>query len=226
MELTYYGHSCFSIRTDGKILLFDPFIRGNELAKDIRVEDIEADFILISHAHEDHVADALEIAKRCSSTVIGVYEVVSWFQNQGIVSTHPMNLGGGRDFDFGRVTLTAAAHSSSFADGTYGGVAAGFVIEAEGKSIYYSGDTALTTEMQLTGSRFKPDWALLPIGDNFTMGPADAALAAQFLNCKKIIGLHYNTFGYIKINADQAREPFRQKHVELTLLNPGEQLTL
>lgn len=226
MEITFYGHSCFSVHTEGKTLLFDPFIRPNPHAKHIRVEDLHADYVLISHAHEDHMADALEIARRCKSTIIGVYEVVNWFGEKGIDSIHPMNVGGGKNFDFGRVTLTPALHSSSFADGTYGGVAAGFVLEAAGKTIYYSGDTALFGDMKLIGSRFNINLALLPVGDNFTMDARDAATAARLLNCRDVLGVHYNTFGYIVIDPQKATEAFANEGVTLTLLNPGDKMKI
>jgi L-ascorbate metabolism protein UlaG (beta-lactamase superfamily) len=137
-----------------------------------------------------------------------------------------MNIGGKRDFDFGKVTMTYAMHSSSFADGTYGGAAAGFMLEIEGKTIYYSGDTALNQEMKLLGERFTIDWALLPIGGNFTMDAADAAEAANFLRTKNVIGLHYDTFGYIVIDPIASKSAFSNSGANLTLLKIGEQIAI
>jgi L-ascorbate metabolism protein UlaG (beta-lactamase superfamily) len=222
MEINYYGHSCFLIKVGGKKLLFDPFIRGNELAKEINIDSIEADYILVSHGHEDHTGDLVYLAKKTNATVIASFEITSWLQNQGLNKVHPMNVGGNKNFDFGKVSMTYAAHSSSFADGTYAGVASGFVITAEGKSVYYSGDTGLTQEMKLIGEMHAISLALLPIGDNFTMDAKDAATAANFLNCKHVIGLHYDTFGFIVINHQEAINSFANKGVKLTLLKIGE----
>ncbi|MCF8254458.1 MAG: metal-dependent hydrolase [Bacteroidia bacterium] len=222
MEINYYGHSCFLIKVGGKKLLFDPFIRGNELAKEINIDSIEADYILVSHGHEDHTGDLVYLAKKTDATVIASFEITSWLQKQGINKVHPMNVGGNKNFEFGKVSMTYAAHSSSFADGTYAGVASGFVITAEGKSVYYSGDTGLTQEMKLIGEMHAISLALLPIGDNFTMDAKDAATAANFLNCKDVIGLHYDTFGFIVINNQEAINSFANKGVKLTLLKIGE----
>jgi L-ascorbate metabolism protein UlaG (beta-lactamase superfamily) len=226
MEIKFLGHSCFTIQTQGKTLLFDPFISGNALAKDIDASKVQADYILVSHAHEDHTADLLAIAQRTGALVIGIWEVHAWLQKQGVTNTHPMNLGGKREFEFGKVTMTYAMHSSSFADGTYGGAAAGFMLEIEGKTIYYSGDTALNQEMKLLGERFTIDWALLPIGGNFTMDAVDAAEAANFLRTKNVIGLHYDTFGYIVLDPIAAKSAFSNSGANLTLLKIGEQIAI
>lgn len=226
MEIRYLGHSCFTIKTQGKTLLFDPFISGNELAKDIDLNGITADYILVSHAHEDHTGDLLKLAKSTGATVIAIWEIHAWLNKQGITNTHPMNIGGKKVFEFGTVHMTYAMHSSSFADGTYGGQAAGFLLELNGKTIYYSGDTGLTHEMKLLGERFAIDWAILPIGDNFTMDAEDAALAATFLKTQKVIGMHYDTFGFIKIDHKAAFAAFEKHGSNLTLMKIGEQLAV
>lgn len=224
MKIKYLGHSCFILETAGKVLLFDPFISGNPLVKNPEIESLKPDYILVSHAHEDHTADLLTIARNSGAMIIAIWEIHAWLQKQGITNTHPMNIGGKRLFDFGKVYMTYAMHSSSFADGTYGGAAAGFLIEAEGKKVYYSGDTALNLEMKLLGENHAIDLALLPIGDNFTMGMQEAATAAKYLNTKKVVGLHYDTFGYIIIDHEDAKNTFQAAEVDLTLLTIGESL--
>lgn len=226
MKIKYLGHSCFTIETQGKTLLFDPFISGNPLSSELHTELVQADFILVSHAHEDHTADLISIAKRTGAMVIAIWEIHAWLQKQGITNTHPMNIGGKRNFDFGAVTMTYAMHSSSFADGTYGGSAAGFMLELEGKTLYYSGDTALNQEMKLLGERFAIDWAFLPIGGNFTMDANDAAEAANFLRTKNVIGMHYNTFGYIVVDELSAKSAFANTGASLTLMKIGEHIAI
>jgi L-ascorbate metabolism protein UlaG (beta-lactamase superfamily) len=218
MKLNYLGHSSFLLEISEKKILFDPFISPNELASDIKVDEIECDYILVSHGHNDHVADLVNIAKRTGAKVVAAYEIIEWLTIQGVENGHPMNLGGKWDFDFGSVKMTYAAHSNSLPDGSYGGTAAGFIIKAEGKTIYYAGDTALMQEMKLTGELYNIDYAFLPIGDNFTMGIEDAVLAAGFINCKNIIGMHYDTFGYIKIDFDKAKATFSDAGLDLQLL--------
>ena len=222
MRVTYYGHACFAAQVANKTLLFDPFITGNELAKGIDVKSIPADYILISHGHEDHLADAADIAKRTGATIISNFEVTVWFGKQGLQKTHPLNHGGGCRFDFGRAKFVNAIHSSSLPDGAYGGNPGGFVIESSEGSFYYSVDTALTMDMKLIGESTKLTFAALPIGDNFTMGVEDAIKAADFVHCNEILGLHYNTFPPIKIDAPAAIERFRAAHKKLHLLLPGE----
>lgn len=227
MKLTYYGHACFSINISGKNILFDPFISKNELAKNIDITSIPADYILISHGHFDHVADAFEIAQRTEATIVANYEIATWFQQKGIQKFHPMNHGGKWKFEFGTVKLVNAVHSSVLPDGAYGGNPVGFVIESAEGNFYYSGDTALTLDMQLIPmTSGKLNFALLPIGDNFTMGVTDAIIASDFIQCNKIIGLHYDTFGYIKINHTNAATAFAVKGKELVLLNIGETIEL
>jgi L-ascorbate metabolism protein UlaG (beta-lactamase superfamily) len=222
MNITYYGHSCFMMNILGKNILFDPFISPNPLAKNIEIDSIHPDYILISHGHEDHIADAVSIAKRSGALVVCNYEIYLWLQKQGVEKLHPMNTGGKWLFDFGKVKCVAAEHSSSLPDGTYGGNPMGFIIESEEGNIYYSGDTALTYDMKLIGDYRKLDLALLPIGDNFTMGVDNAIIASDFIKCKKVIGLHYDTFGFIVIDKEEAVRKFQKEGKELILLNIGE----
>ena len=221
MKITYFGHSCFGIESENYHLLFDPFVQYNELAKDINIDEIECDFMLISHGHEDHVADAKYIADKKESLMISNYEVISWFAKNGYEKGHPLNHGGKKAFEFGTVKYVNAVHSSMMPDGTYGGNPGGFVIEMEGKTFYYAGDTALFLDMKLIGEFEKPDFAFLPIGDNFTMGAEDAAIAANYLDCNKIIGMHYDTFPPIEINQEKAVELFKDNGKELLLMNIG-----
>ncbi|MFN8292743.1 MAG: metal-dependent hydrolase [Chitinophagales bacterium] len=226
MKFTYYGHACFGVEINGKHLLFDPFITYNELAKEVNVNTIPADYIFISHGHQDHIADAVAIAQRTGALVVGSWEVIEWVSKQGVKNVHPMNTGGKKVFDFGWVKCTVAQHSSSFPDGSYAGNPMGFLVEAEGKSFYFAGDTALTLDMQLIPKWAQVQVALLPIGDNFTMDYTDAAIAAEFVQCKKVIGLHYDTFGFIKIDQKAAVEYFKAKGLELVLLPIAQSITI
>lgn len=222
MKVRYYGHSCFSVIVSGKHLLFDPFITPNSLAKNIDISIIPADYILLSHGHEDHVADVLPIAKRTGATLIAGYEVAMWFNKRGVEKVHPMNHGGWAMFDFGPAKFTPAIHSSSMPDGAYGGNPGGFVIESSEGNFYYSGDTALTMDMKLIGDSTKLKFAVLCIGDNFTMGTDDAIKAADFIRCKEIMGAHYDTFPPIKIDHAVAKEKFKNTGKNLHLLGIGE----
>ncbi len=222
MKVTYYGHACFAAQVARKTLLFDPFITPNELAKGVDVNQVPADFILISHGHADHLADAAGIAKRTSATIISNYEITEWFGKQGLQRTHPLNHGGACRFDFGRVKFVSAIHSSSLPDGAYGGNPGGFVIESGEGNFYYSGDTALTMDMKLIGESTRLTFAALCLGDNFTMGIEDAIRAAEFVRCNDILGLHYDTFPPIKIDQPAAIEKFKAARKRLHLLLPGE----
>lgn len=222
MRVTYYGHASFAVQVANRTLLFDPFITGNELASHIKVDEIPADYILISHGHADHLADAGAIAKRTGATLISNYEVIVWFGKQGLEKGHPLNHGGGHQFDFGRVQLVNAVHSSSLPDGSYGGNPGGFVVQTGEGNFYYSGDTALTMDMKLIGESIKLRFAALPIGDNFTMGIDDAIRAADFVRCGEILGLHYDTFLPIRIDAQSAVAKFKSAAKNLYLLKPGE----
>ncbi len=221
MKITYYGHACFLLEVKGKSLLFDPFISPNSLASKIDVNTIPADYILISHGHEDHIADAISIAERTGAMVISNFEIIQWLGTKGIENSHPMNTGGHWNFDFGKVKCVNAVHSSSMPDGSYGGTAMGFLIETEEGNIYYSGDTALNYDMKLIGGYKEIDLALLPIGGNFTMGVDNAIIAAEFVKCDKIIGLHYDTFGLIKIDHEDAIRKFSANGLDLMLMEIG-----
>lgn len=225
MKITYYGHSCFSVEVKGKKLLFDPFIQPNELAKNIDVNKVEADYILVSHGHTDHIADAVSIAKRTNAKVITNWEIYEWLHKQGVENIHPMNTGGKVKLDFGNVKCVSAVHSSSLPDGSYGGNPMGFVVESEEGNFYYAGDTALTYDMKLIGEYRSINIAFLPIGDNFTMGVDNAIIASGFINCPDIIGMHYDTFGFIKIDHQEAVEKFDRAGKKLTLMNIGETIT-
>ena len=218
MQVTYLGHSTFLVETMGKKILFDPFITPNGLAKNIKIEDLKVDFVLISHGHMDHVADAEAIARQSDATVIANYEIYEWFGKKDIKG-YPLNHGGKASFDFGTVKCVNAIHSSVLPDGTYGGNPVGFVIWNEEGCFYFAGDTALTMDMKLIPMLCpKLDFAILPVGDNFTMGIEEAVIAADFIECDRIIGCHFDTFGFIKIDHQAAKDAFSAKNKELVLL--------
>lgn len=225
MKITFLGHASFLLEIEGTKIIVDPFISPNELASGIDVDALRADYILVTHAHQDHIVDVEKIAKNSDATVVSNFEIVTYFEKLGI-SGHPMNHGGTWEFDFGKVTYTNAIHSSSFPDGTYGGNPGGFLIEGEHKNIYIAGDTALTMDMKLIPLKTTLDVAILPIGDNFTMGVDDAIIASDFLECSKIVGCHFDTFGYIEIDHDAAIKKFYDKDKDLMLLKIGEHIEL
>ena len=222
MKVTYYGHSCFGVEISGKKLLFDPFISPNELAAHIDVDAIDADFILLSHGHEDHVADAVSIAKRTGAKVVAAYEIIGWMAKQGVENGQPLNHGGQWKFDFGTVKFVSAIHSSVLPDGTYGGNPGGFVVTSAEGNFYFAGDTALTVDMQLIPTYAELDFAMLPIGDCFTMGIDDAVIASEFIDCDNIIGMHFDTFGFIKTDHEEALNKFEEADKTLTLMGIGE----
>ncbi|HKC69607.1 MAG TPA: metal-dependent hydrolase [Bacteroidia bacterium] len=222
MKITYYGHSSFGININGKNLLFDPFITPNSLAKSIDINSIPVDYMLITHGHMDHVADAVAIAKRTNAKIICTPEVGHWFEKQGVTNILAMNTGGKTKLDFGNVKCVRAEHSSSMPDGSYGGNPLGFVVESNEGNFYYAGDTALTYDMKLIGDYRHINFAFLPIGDNYTMGVDNAIIATEFINCKDIIGMHYDTFEVIKINHDEAVKKFAHAGKKLTLMPIGE----
>ncbi|TVP42925.1 MAG: metal-dependent hydrolase [Mongoliibacter sp.] len=226
IEITYYGHSAFLVKVGGKSIIFDPFISPNEKASQIDVSSLKADYVLISHGHEDHVADAEAITKSSDAMLVANYEVAVWFAEKGVEKYHPMNHGGSKKFDFGSVKYVNAIHSSTLPDGSSGGNPGGFVIQHEDGCFYYAGDTALTYDMKLIAEEFKVDFAFMPIGDNFTMGIEDAIKAADFVGTKKIIGMHYDTFPYIEINLEDAKKAAAKAGKELILLNIGESIKI
>jgi L-ascorbate metabolism protein UlaG (beta-lactamase superfamily) len=200
MKISYHGHSVVKIETKGKTILIDPFINGNELT-DLKVENEKPDVIVLTHGHNDHVGDTVELAKKNNSLVIAPNELATYLSWQDI-DTHPMHIGGAYEFDFGKVKFTQAYHGSGFVTDDkeiiYMGMPAGVLLMLEGKTIFHAGDTGLFSDMKLIGERHPIDLAFLPIGDNFTMGPEDAAIAASFLKAKKVVPIHYNTFPPIK----------------------------
>ncbi len=222
MKITYFGHACFLVEAAGKRILFDPFISGNPLAKDIDINSIRCDYILLSHGHMDHCADLESIAQNNPDvTIVGIWEIHERYSQKGF-KTHPMNIGGWWSFDFGRVKMVNAVHSSSWPDGTYAGAPAGFVLDTEDGVLYFAGDTALTLDMQLIPMTCpKLDAAILPVGSNFTMDYHDALLASDFIQCNRIIGSHFDSFGYIKIDHQAAEATFAGKGKELILLEIG-----
>lgn len=226
MQFTYYGHSCFSLHFDGIKILFDPFISENQLASEIDIESIEADYILLSHGHYDHLLDIEAISLRTGAKVVCSWEIHEWLNKKGISNTHPMNIGGQWNFDNFKLKCVAAQHSSSLPDGSYGGSPMGFVLFGKNKTCYYSGDTALTLEMQLIPLWGQIDFAILPIGDNFTMGIEDACRAAEFVKTTKVIGVHFNTFEFIKINHEEAIQHFASHNIQLNLPIIGRNLSL
>lgn len=202
MKITYHGHSVVAIELESGVrLLIDPFISANPVT-DLVVEEVQADYLLITHGHNDHVGDMVEIAKKNNAMVISMVEICDFAAKQGVEQTHGMNIGGCFDFPFGRVTFTPAIHSSSYAletgENLYMGLAAGIVLEIEGQTIYHAGDTAEFSDMDLLGQNYDIDVAFLPIGDNFTMGPEAAIRAAQRIKAKKVVPIHYNTFPVIE----------------------------
>lgn len=226
MLLTNYGHSCFSVTIKGKNILFDPFITPNELAKNIDINSIEADYIFLSHGHSDHIADCVAIAKRTGATVVATFEVAQWLAKQGVEKTHGLNTGGKWKFEFGTVKCVVAHHSSSMPDGSYGGSAVGFLFITDEENFYYAGDTALTLDMQLIPRWADINFCILPIGDNFTMDVHDAIIAADFVKSNVVIGIHYNTFGVIKIDTRKAIADFKAAGKTLLLPEIGQTIEL
>lgn len=225
MKFTYYGHSCFLIESNDKKILFDPFITPNELAKDIDVNSIEADFIMVSHGHGDHVADLISIATRTGAKVIGAYEITEWASKKGVQNYHPINFGSA-NFDFGKLHFVPAAHSSTLPDGTPGGNPGGFIFHNTDKKFYYTGDTSVTMEFNLVPKYTTLDFAIMPVGGNFTMDIDDALMAADMIQCDTIIGVHFDTFGYIKIDHQAAIAKFEAAGKKLILPKIGETITL
>lgn len=225
MKITFYGHAALGIEVNGVHLVVDPFISGNEKASAIDIDAIKADYILVTHAHQDHILDVERIAVNTGAVVVSNFEIASHFGKKGL-EMHPMNHGGNWEFEFGRLKYVNAIHTSSFPDGTYGGQPGGFVIEGEHRNIYIAGDTALTMDMKLIPMQTKLDLAVLPIGDNFTMGVEDAIRASNFLECDKVLGYHYDTFGYIEIDHEEAKRKFFENGKDLMLLEIGESIEL
>ena len=226
MKLTFYGHATFSVDVQGKKILFDPFFSGNPAANGVSADTIEADFIFVSHGHGDHTADLVSIAKRTGATCIASAEIASWLHQQGVENALPMNHGSYINFPFGKARGVNAVHSSSFHDGTYAGNPLGFVFSTPEGDFYYSGDTGLTMDMQLIPLWANLSFAIMPIGGHFTMDTADALHASNFVKTTKVVGVHYDTFGSIKINKDEAVKTFSDAGKILLLPAVGETIDL
>lgn len=229
INITWHGQSCFEIEHNGTKLIIDPFLSGNPLAKK-SPDDVEADYILLTHGHNDHVGDTLPIAKRTGATVIATHELATYFGWQG-VNTHGMNIGGSYTFDFGRVKLTQAFHGSSYEpegkeEFIYLGMPTGILLTLGDKTLYHAGDTGLFGDMRIIGERENVELAMLPIGDNFTMGPDDAVVAAEWVRAKRVIPMHYNTFPVIEQDAHAFAEKLKEKGIQGHVLESGETLTL
>lgn len=227
MKFTYYGHSCFEFDFDGTRVLLDPFITYNPLAKELNAEDLSPDYIFLTHGHEDHVADLVKVQKAKNATVACIVETAAWVRKQGIANEQVLefNLGGTISLPFGKVKMVFAAHSNSTPDGQYGGFPVGFVFFVGNKTIYVSGDTALTMEMKLL-ERFKLDYAFLPIGGHYTMDAEDAVIAAQFMKCQSIVGTHFNSFPPIQIDEQATEKLFSEADLNLILPEIGKTYAL
>mgnify|MGYP006266053833 CR=1 FL=1 len=237
MKITYLGHSAFIIETQGKRLVVDPFISPNPLAQRalqqhpdwqelLDPQKIQVDYILLTHGHQDHMADAETIGIKNDATLISSFELVTWFAEKGLKG-HPLNHGGKATMPFGTLKYVNAIHSSSLPDGSYAGNPGGFVLWNEEGCLYIAGDTALTQDMKLIPLTCpKLTAAILPIGDNFTMGYEEAVIASDFIECPQIIGCHYDTFGYIEIDHEAAKKAFQGKGKTLHLLSIGQEHSL
>ena len=225
VTVTWYSHACILIKTEDANLLVDPFVSGNPLAP-LKPEEIQADYIFVSHGHGDHVGDTVEIAKRTGATVVSNFEIHNWLVNQGVQQAHPQHIGGGFNYPWGRVKLTIAHHGSALPDGSYGGNPCGFLFYIQDKKIYHACDTGLFYDMKLIGEE-GIDLAILPIGDNFTMGPEDCLRAVKLIEPKNVLPIHYDTFDVIKQDPEAWRSQVeKETSSQVTVLKPGESLEL
>ena len=225
MKLRYFSHSSFQITTSANIkILIDPFLDGNPTSP-VKADDVEADYIILTHAHGDHIGDAFSIAKRCGSTFISVNELAEYCKSNGF-NAHNMHIGGGYNFEFGRVKFTIAHHGSMTPDNYYGGEPAGVIVSNDGKNVYHTGDTGLFYDMKLIGEMTPIDYMLLPIGDNFTMGITDAVKAVELVTPKMAIPMHYNTFPVISADPNEFKKLVETKGLKVRVLNFGEEIEL
>jgi L-ascorbate metabolism protein UlaG (beta-lactamase superfamily) len=225
LTITWYSHACFLIETDKARLLVDPFITDNPLSP-VKADEMQVNFILVSHGHGDHVGDTVSIAKQTGAMVVSNYEIQNWIVSQGVENVHPMHIGGGFDFPWGRVKLTIAQHGSALPDGSYGGNPCGFLFYIDGKKIYHACDTGLFYDMKLIGEE-GIDLAILPIGDNFTMGPDDALRAVKLIEPKQVVPIHYDTFDVIKQDPHTwAVRVEKETSAQVKVMTPGESVTL
>ncbi len=225
MKLKYFSHSAFQITTDnGKIILIDPFLDSNPTSP-VKSKDVSADFIVLTHAHSDHIGDAFSIAKRSNPLFICVNELANYCTSKGF-KAHNMHIGGSYNFEFGKLKFTIAHHGSMTPDGTYGGEPAGVLLTIDGKIVYHTGDTGLFYDMKLIGELNKIDYMLLPIGDNFTMGIDDAVKAVEFVSPITAIPMHYNTFPVIKADPEEFKKKVEAKGFKVNIMNFGEEISL
>ncbi len=226
LKVTFYGHSCVYV-TDGRYkIIIDPFLTNNPQAP-VKAADIDVDYILATHGHGDHLGDAIEISRRTNATIIAPNELANWVSQRGALA-HNMHIGGGYDFEFGRVKLTIAHHGSSAGETglEYTGNPCGFVVTIGGKTIYHAGDTGLFLDMKLIGELDKIDLMFVPIGDNFTMGVDDAVKAVEFVKPGVVVPIHYNTWDIIKADPEAFRKKLDGKGVKVKILKPGETLEM
>jgi len=228
VKITFYGHACFKISSSKFSIIIDPWLKNNPQAN-ISPEQVEVDYILITHGHGDHFGDALEVAKANNATIIAPYELATYCQSKG-AKVHPMHIGGDYTFDFGWLQLTPAMHGSGYIEGDniiYMGSPCGFLIGIEGKTIYHAGDTGLFGDMKLIGEKTSLDVAMLPIGGNFVMGIDDAVKAVEFLKPKIVVPMHYNTFDIIKKDPEEFKKKVGNKTgADVIILKPGEMITV
>lgn len=225
MKITFYGHACFGIELNNTHILIDPFITGNPAASHVDIHQIKADYVLVTHAHQDHILDVEAIAKNTGATIVSNYEIYMHYTAKDL-KAHPVNHGGTFKTDSFSAKYVNAVHTSSFPDGSYGGQPGGFVITAGEKSLYVAGDTAVTMDMKLIPMTTQLVASILPIGDNFTMGVDDAIIATDLVACDKVIGCHFNTFPPIEINVEDAKKKFEKAGKELVIIEIGESIQL